>query len=380
MAKPAAGTILPHFTLWHLQLVQSLPVFITIIYPKKLRIMINKLNLKKMNMLKKIFTTLFIILTILSCNNQDQSKATKLSPQTENTIHIISNFTGDYVSESYSKRSEGYDWMAVSVNQLSDSSVHIMVRSRIDKKKPSCTFDADAIKISDNQFKSNIDGKRIIYTFNKNSINIAPDKNEDKDILQYYCSGGGSFSGNYKKISEPLDEKQIDQRVFIKVLTLQNIGFDVSTKGKGSFQQLTIQPFGLSIDNQKITKEIEGFVTNAEIEDLNSDGFPELLIYTTSAGSGSYGNVIGYSVNAGKSISDISFPQISDNPKANKGYMGHDEFAIVETTLVQRFKIYKDGDSNSNPSGNIRQIQYKLKDGEASRKFIIDKIIEYPEK
>jgi hypothetical protein len=136
----------------------------------------------------------------------------------------------------------------------------------------------------------------------------------------------------------------------------------------------------LSIDNQKITKEIEGFVTNAEIEDLNSDGFPELLIYTTSAGSGSYGNVIGYSVNAGKSISDISFPQISDNPKANKGYMGHDEFAIVETTLVQRFKIYKDGDSNSNPSGNIRQIQYKLKDGEASRKFIIDKIIEYPEK
>jgi hypothetical protein len=333
-----------------------------------------------MNMLKKTLTTSFILITTLCCNNQDKSKATKLSSQTENTLQSISHFTGDYVSESYSKRSEGYDWMAVSVNQLSDSSVHIMVRSRFDKKKPSCTFDADAIKLSDNQFKSDVDGKRIIYTFNKNSINIAPDKSEDKDILQYYCSGGGSFSGNYNKIIEPLDEKQIDNRVFIKVLTLQNIGFDVSTSGKGSIQQLTIQPFGLSIDNRKIIKEIEGSVTNAEIEDLNSDGYPELLIYTTSAGSGSYGNVIGYSVNAGKSISEIYFPSISNNSKANKGYMGHDEFAIVETSLVQRFKTYKESDTNSNPTGNIRQIQYKLKDGEASRIFIIDKIIEYPEK
>lgn len=333
-----------------------------------------------MNILKKISLTSAIIITAISCNNQNKSKAIERTSQPENTIQNISNFVGNYVSESYTKRSEGHDWIAVSVNQLSDSTVHISVRSRIDKKKPSCTFDADAIKISNNQFKSNVDGKRIIYTFNKNSINIAPDKNEDKYILQYYCSGGGNFSGDYKKISEPLDEKQIDHRVFIKTLSLQNIGFDVSTTGKGSIQQLTIQPFGLKIDNHKITKEIDGSVTNAEVEDLNSDGFPELLIYTTSAGSGSYGTVIGYSVNAGKSISEIYFPPISDNPKVNKGYMGHDEFAIVETSLVQRFKIYKEGDTNSNPTGNIRQIQYKLKDGETSRKFIIDKIIEYPDK
>ena len=77
------------------------------------------------------------------------------------------------------------------------------------------------------------------------------------------------------------------------------------------------------------------------------------MFYTTSAGSGSYGNVIGYSVNAGKSISEIYFPPIAENPKANKGYMGHDEFAIVETSLVQRFKIYKEGDTNSKPTGNM---------------------------
>lgn len=335
-----------------------------------------------MTNLKKITLFSVFIITALSCNNQNKNKnkSTEKSTQPNNAIQNISTYTGNYVSESYSNRDKGYDWMAVSVNQLSDSSVHISVRSRIDKKKPSCTFDADAIQISNNQFQSNIDGKLIIYTFNKSSINIAPDKNENKDILQYYCSGGGNFSGDYKKISEPLDEKQIDSRVFIKTLSLQNIGFEVSTTKKGSIQELTIQPFGLKIDNHEITKEIDGNVTNAEIEDLNSDGFPELLIYTTSAGSGSYGNVIGYSVNAGKSISQIYFPPISDNPKANKGYMGHDEFAIVETTLVQRFKTYKEGDVNSNPTGNIRQIQYKLKDGEASRTFVVNKIEEYPEK
>jgi len=172
--------------------------------------------------------------------------------------------------------------------------------------------------------------------------------------------------------------KQIDRKGFHKSLPWKNFNFDISTTGEGSIQQLEIQPYGLKNDNKKITEEIEGSVTNAEIEDLNSDGFPEILIYTTSAGSGSYGNVIGYSVNNGKSLSKIYFPPVSDNSKANMGYMGHDEFNIVEKILTQTFKTYKVDDKNSNPTGNIRQIQYKLKDGESSRKFVVDNIKEYP--
>jgi hypothetical protein len=44
---------------------------------------------------------------------------------------------------------------------------------------------------------------------------------------------------------------------------------------------------------------------------------------------------------------------------------------------VQRFPIYKEGDTNSKPTGGMRQIQYKLKNGEASKVFAVDKIIEY---
>jgi len=176
-------------------------------------------------------------------------------------------------------------------------------------------------------------------------------------------------------IENPIQEEQ--KFVFQKTLSLQNITFEIKASGEGSIQQLSIQPEGLEIDNQKITLEIEGQVTNAEIEDLNSDGSPEILIYIVSAGSGSYGNVIGYSVNNRKSMSQIYFPDLFDNKEASSGYMGHDEFAIIETTLVRRFPVYKDGDTNNNPTGGTRQIEYKLKDGEASRLFVIDKISEY---
>ena len=173
----------------------------------------------------------------------------------------------------------------------------------------------------------------------------------------------------------PIQEEQ--QIGFQKTLTLQDITFEITTVGEGSVSDLIIQPNGLEIDNQKIVLEIDGQVVNAEIEDLNSDGFPEILVYTVSAGSGSYGNVIGYSVNNGKSMSQIYFPEISENKDASAGYMGHDEFAVVETSLVRRFPVYKSGDSNSDPTGGTRQIQYKLQDGEASRLFVIDKISEY---
>lgn len=176
-------------------------------------------------------------------------------------------------------------------------------------------------------------------------------------------------------IENPTQEKQ--KIVFQKTLSLQNITFDIIAKGEGSIGKLTIQPKGLEIDNQIIEVELDGQVANAEIEDLNLDGFPEILIYTMSAGSGSYGNVIGYSVNNGKSLSQIYFPDISENKEASSGYMGHDEFTILETSLVRKFPIYKDGDTNENPTGGTRQIEYKLKDGETSRLFVLDKISEY---
>ena len=164
---------------------------------------------------------------------------------------------------------------------------------------------------------------------------------------------------------------------FVQTLELQGFAFDMSATNEGSINQLTIIPSGLSEQQGPLKVEIDGSVINAEIADLDANGFPEIYIYVTSAGSGSYGSLVGYAVNKGKSMSDIYLPPVSDDPKHNKGYMGHDQFAVVEGTFVQRFPIYKDADTNAQPTGKTRQLQYKLKAGEAGWVLRLDKAVEY---
>jgi hypothetical protein len=321
--------------------------------------------------MKSIIFSCLVFLSFISCKQKETRNSDASS-----TLNY--ELTGNYVSADYEKRHEGYDWLGIAVTKYSDSTMHISIRSRADIKAPTCTFDTEAFKLNDTLYQSNFEGNQILFVFSKTSLTIKTQNEAANEVLYYFCSGGATLADTYSKINEDLEQSQIDPRVFQKMLNFQHIGFDISTTGKGSLQQLTINPYGLEIDNSAIQLEIDGAVVNAEIEDLNADGFPEILIYTVSAGSGSYSNVIGYSVNNGKSVSQIYFPPVSENPETNEGYMGHDEFAIVETSLVQRFRIYNDGDANANPTGNWRQIQYKLVDGEASRKFVIDKIDEYP--
>ena len=164
---------------------------------------------------------------------------------------------------------------------------------------------------------------------------------------------------------------------FSKRLEMQGFAFDVTATNEGSINKLRITPHGLSQQTAPITSEIEGTVSGAEIDDLDANGFPEIYIYVTSAGSGSYGSLVGYAVNRGKSVSQVYLPPVSDSPALSQGYRGHDEFAVVEGTLIQRFPIYRDLDTNARPTGKIRQLQYKLKAGEAGWVLRLDRSMEF---
>jgi hypothetical protein len=164
---------------------------------------------------------------------------------------------------------------------------------------------------------------------------------------------------------------------FDQTLKLQGISFHISSANSGSINQVKIVPGGLKIDNAVIVREIEGQITRAEVADLNADGSPELYVYVRSAGSGSHGTLVAYSANRRKSLSEIFLPPVADNAKAAQGYMGHDDFAVVEGTLVRRFPVYRTGDTNAAPSGGVRQMQYKLKPGEANWQLKLDRVVEY---
>lgn len=181
----------------------------------------------------------------------------------------------------------------------------------------------------------------------------------------------------------PVEEVTVESAVpapsagFSKEFDLQGVHFVVQATNNGSMNTLTITPSGLSEVNDVITREIDGTVSNAEVADINADGSPEIYVWVNSAGSGSYAVPIGYSANNRKSLSEISFPPISDDPVNSRGYMGHDEFAVVEDVIVQRFPLYDDNDSNAKPSGKIRQLQYRLVPGEAGWQLVLDRTTEY---
>ena len=160
-------------------------------------------------------------------------------------------------------------------------------------------------------------------------------------------------------------------------LHYRGIGFDLQATTGISLNSLSIRPSGLTIDNDELTAELDGTAYRAELADLDGNGWPEVYVYVSSAGSGSYGSLVAHAVNQGKSLTPIYLPPLEQNPEATEGYMGHDEFAVVENRLVRRFPIYSDGDTNAAASGGTRQIQYRLEAKEAGWALEPDRVVDY---
>ena len=167
------------------------------------------------------------------------------------------------------------------------------------------------------------------------------------------------------------------QEAFERTLTLQGMTFRLQCDNTATLNSLTLTPSGLEIDNSPVTLEVDGIVTGAEIADLNADGYPEVYVYVTSAGSGSYGSLAAWSANNRKSISMIHLPDLAEDPEHGQGYMGHDKFTIAEQYVVRSFPVYREDDANAAPSGGTRQIQYRLEPGEATWQLVVSGSLEF---
>jgi hypothetical protein len=141
--------------------------------------------------------------------------------------------------------------------------------------------------------------------------------------------------------------------------------------------ELSIVPTGLSGGKAPIVAEVDGVVVGADVGDLDVDGYPEIYVFTQSAGSGSYGSVIAYAANKKKSLSPVTLPDLSDDQGLAAGYTGHDEFAVVEDRLMRRFKLSGAGDTNAVPGAVTRQIQYRLEAGEAGWILRVDNVSQF---
>jgi len=153
------------------------------------------------------------------------------------------------------------------------------------------------------------------------------------------------------------------QNQFRKIDTTMKLGkagFKVVCNNKNEVKNsVMLSPVGFSGQGTRdVNFEVRGRVLKTEVDDLNNDGFPDLVLYVYGQGEKSIGNVIGISSVKNESFMPIMFPDIVNDPKLRIGYEGYDTFMLMEGTLMRRFPVYTVDSTGPKPTGMYRQIQY----------------------
>lgn len=142
------------------------------------------------------------------------------------------------------------------------------------------------------------------------------------------------------------------------------------TKRSGSLADIIVTGKGFALKNDSVSFKDTNPFEKAFIADIDGNGFEDLFIITRSAGTGSYGEILGVASNNDKSFSVINVEEVKEKDlkpgKTFDGYMGHDSIYAEKEMLVREFPVYKQSDTNNNPTGGKRKVFYKLSPGETS--------------
>jgi hypothetical protein len=109
----------------------------------------------------------------------------------------------------------------------------------------------------------------------------------------------------------------------------------------------------------RVEVERDGMIGNVWLVDLTGDELPELVVATSSAGSGSYGDVHVYE-RRGDSLAPVPVKLLKEWQRA--GYMGHDVFSTDGGLLRRSFPVYLEGDANAEPTGGEAVFWYSFAD------------------
>ncbi len=166
------------------------------------------------------------------------------------------------------------------------------------------------------------------------------------------------------------------QVIFNKVDTTMKIGkagYKVSCRNRSIKEnQLQIRPIGFDADVKEMNFPIAGRLASTMVDDLNGDGWPDLMLFIYTDSSAQHGMAFALVSEGNKSVSPVRLGDAAMDGKINKGYKGGDEYSMMEGTLLLKFPIYKDGDAADKPTGGHRVVMYKLaRSGEAGYKFDI---------
>jgi len=138
-----------------------------------------------------------------------------------------------------------------------------------------------------------------------------------------------------------------------------------------SLATIEVRTEGFEHDFGEVFEDRDPF-SDVFVADLDANGFDEIYIVSTAAGSGSYGSILGFASNKDKSLSMIHLPEIREGDAHFDGYMGHDTFTLEDRKLVRIFPLYSKQDTNEKPTGGKRKLVYGLVPGEAGWQLRIE--------
>jgi len=147
-------------------------------------------------------------------------------------------------------------------------------------------------------------------------------------------------------------------------MKMGKVGYKVFCMNKSIEQNtVTIKPIGFDKDARDMGFPLRGRIAKTEIDDLNNDGFPDMVIYIFSGPNAETGTVYAFASDQNKTMVPFALPDVMLDGKLKEGYKGHDEFQLLEGKLMQQFPIYKPDDPKDKPSGGKRIIIYTVLPG-----------------
>jgi hypothetical protein len=160
-------------------------------------------------------------------------------------------------------------------------------------------------------------------------------------------------------------------------------GFRVNCQNKSAEKNpITIYPVGFESEARDFSFELKGILIGTEVDDLNKDGFPELLLYVAPQDSLNKSSVIAISSQENKSVAPIVFPDILDDPRLRDGYKGSDKYMLLEGVLMRTYPLYeKDANGVQQPTGKMRRLMYRVAPGEqGTSKFVVARFYDFQKK
>jgi hypothetical protein len=154
-------------------------------------------------------------------------------------------------------------------------------------------------------------------------------------------------------------------------LTSGNTGYRIRcSNSKNDANEVNIKLIGFEKEARSgMNIILNGQMYLAMIDDLNNDNFPDLVLIGYSGPHFQYGTAYAFASKENKSLMVFASKDIMLDGKLKPGYRGHDQFSLFEGSLIQKFPIYSQEDTDDKPSGGTRVIQYQMTVSESGKAY-----------